>query len=165
MKGDRGSARSLIAAGCVLVVLAVVPACSSSPSTHTTSSTSSVAVNTTTSVASATLPDQSPAALAACAADAKSVEVALEAYMAEHGAYPSPPGPWSAATYVTNYEPLTASSGGGPFLHIAPGTTSYVIEYDAAGHIWIAPPGQYPTVYNPGQDFDLHPGICLAAVE
>ena len=32
------------------------------------------------------------------------------------GAYPSPPAAWSAATYAANYEPLTAASGGGPFL-------------------------------------------------
>ena len=119
----------------------------------------------TTSAPSATVPDQSPAALVACAADAKAVEVALEAYMAERGSYPSPPTAWSAATYIGNYAPLTAASGGGPFLHSAPGTTSYVIEYDSAGHIWIAPPGQYPTLYNTGQDFDLHPNICLAAVQ
>ena len=36
--------------------------------------------------------------------------------MAEKGAYPSPPSPWSAATYVANYGPLTSSGGGGPFM-------------------------------------------------
>jgi hypothetical protein len=155
----------LCAAGCVLAALAVVPACGSSKSPAAVSSTTSTAAATTTSASSATLPEQSPATLAACAADAKSVEVAVEAYMAEHGAYPSPPTQWSASTYTMNYLPLTAASDGGPFLHIAPGTSSYVIEYDMAGHIWIAPPGQYPTTYNPGQDFDLHPDICLAAVQ
>jgi len=79
--------------------------------------------------------------------------------------YPSPPAPWSAATYAGNYQPLTGASGGGPFLKSPPGTKYYVIEYDSAGHVWIAPPGQYSTAYNPGQDFNLHPDICLAAVQ
>jgi hypothetical protein len=164
VKEGRGSTRSLITAGCALVVLVVVPACGSSPAPGTLASTTSTA-GATTSAPSVTLPDQSPATLAACAADATSVETALSAYMAEHGTYPLLPGPWSAATYAANYGPLTAPSGGGPFLQVAPGTTSYVIEYDAAGHVWIAPPGQYPAAYNSGQDFELNPNVCLAAVQ
>jgi hypothetical protein len=85
--------------------------------------------------------------------------------MAEKGAYPSPSAVWNAATYVANYGPLTSASDGGPFLQSAPGTKYYVIEYDSAGHVWVAPPGQYSTAYNPGQDFNLHPNICLAAVQ
>jgi hypothetical protein len=165
VKEGRGPIRWLILAGCALAVLVVVPACSSSPAPDNVASTTSTAVATTTSAPSVTLPDQSPATLAACAADAQSVETALIAFMAEHGAYPSPPGPWTAATYAANYGPLTAPSGGGPFLHLAPGTRSYVIEYDAAGHVWIAPPGQYPATYNSGQDFGLNPNVCLAAVQ
>ena len=45
-----------------------------------------------------------------------------------------------------------------------PATTQYVIEYDAAGHVWVAPPGAYEAGYNPGQSFDADPNICLAAV-
>ena len=83
--------------------------------------------------------------------------------MAEKGAYPSPPAPWSAATYAGNYQPLTAASGGGPFLKSPPGTKYYVIEYDSAGHVWIAPPGAYGP-YDKGQDFAADPDICDAAV-
>jgi len=84
--------------------------------------------------------------------------------MAEKGAYPSPPAPWSAATYAANFTPLTAASDGGPFLRSAPGTSFYVIAYDSAGHVWVAPPGSYGT-YNKGQDFALQPNVCDAAVE
>ena len=110
-----------------------------------------------------TLPEQNPAELAACVADAQTLAEALAAYMAEKGAYPSPPAPWSAATYVENYQPLTAASGGAAFLKSPPGTKYYVIEYDSAGHIWIAPPGNY-SPYNKGQDFAADPNICDAAV-
>jgi hypothetical protein len=53
--------------------------------------------------------------------------------------------------------------GGGPFLKGPPGTKYYVIEYDSAGHIWIAPPEAYGP-YNKGQDFVADPDICDAAV-
>ena len=43
--------------------------------------------------------------------------------------------------YAGNYQALTAASGGGPFLPGPPGTKYYVIEYDSAGHVWIAPAG------------------------
>jgi len=141
-----------------VALVAFIPACSSSstPAAVSTSSTTS----TTTSV---TVPEQNPAELATCVADAQTLAEALDTYMAEKGDYPSPPGPWSAATYADNYQPLTAPSGGGSFLMSAPGTKYYVIEYDAAGHIWIAPPGIYGP-YNKGQDFNADPNICEAAV-
>jgi hypothetical protein len=44
-----------------------------------------------------------------------------------------------------------------------PGTKYYVIEYDSAGHVWIAPPGAYGA-YDKGQDFAVDPDICDAAV-
>ena len=96
-------------------------------------------------------------------ADAKSLEVALKAFQALHGTFPSPPAPWSAATYAANYGPLTAPGDGGPFMATPPKTSSYVIEYDAAGHVWVAPPGAYGP-YNKGQDIDLSPDVCVAAV-
>jgi hypothetical protein len=155
----RDRVRSYLGAGCVLAVVAVVPACSASttPAAAPTSSTTS----TTTSV---TLPDQNPAELAACVADARSLQTALTAYMAEKGAYPAPPAPWSAAAYAANFQPLTATGGGGPFLAAAPGTKFYVIEYDSAGQVWIAPPGSYGP-YDKGQDIALSPNACDAAVE
>jgi hypothetical protein len=117
----------------------------------------------TSTTSAATLPEEDPAEIAACVADAKTLVVALDAYMAEKGTYPSPPAPWSAATYAANYQPLTAVSNGGPFLPSDPGTGFYVIEYDSAGHIWIAPPGAYGP-YDKGQDFSADPNICDAAV-
>ena len=76
----------------------------------------------------------------------------------------SPPAPWSAATYATNFQPLTTAAGGeGPYLPTPPATKFYVIEYDSSGHLWIAPPGAYSPTYNPGQSF-TNPNVCLAAV-
>ena len=155
--------RSLWGIGMGLALIPIVPACSSSitPKAGSTTTTAAVSPSAPEPV---TLPQQSQASVAACAANAQSVEVALEAFMAERGAYPSPPLPWSAATYASNYEPLTAAADGGPFLHNAPNTASAVIEYDAAGHIWVEPAGIYGTTYNAGQDFGLNPDVCLAAV-
>jgi hypothetical protein len=147
-----------------IAFLAFVPACSSS-STPATSATSSSTSNpaTTSTTSSVTLPEQNPAEIAACVSDAQTLSEALDAYLAAHGAYPSPPAAWSAATYATNYQPLTAASGGGPVLPSPPATRFYVIEYDSAGHVWIAPPGTYGA-YNKGQDFGLNPNVCDPAV-
>ena len=152
------SGRFLACAGALVAVIVIVPACSSS-------STPTVAATTTTSTtqSSVTLPQQNPAEIASCTADAKGLEVALAAYDALHGAYPSPPAPWSASTYAANYQPLTATGGGGPFMAAAPKTTFYVVSYDSAGHVWVAPPGTYGP-YNKGQDIALSPDICDAAV-
>ena len=109
------------------------------------------------------MPDQNAAQIAACSATANVVQMALAAFLALKGTYPTPPAPWSAATYAANFAPLTAASNGGPFLHSAPGTSFYVIAYDSAGHVWVAPPGSYGT-YDKGQDFALQPDICDAAV-
>jgi hypothetical protein len=149
-----------LAALCAVVFLVAVPACSSTSAPTPAPGSVPTTTSTTSGVS---LPHQSAAVVAACIADAKTVEVALDAYMAEKGTYPSPPLPWSAANYSGDYQPLTAASDGGPYLHGPPGTASYVIEYDSAGHIWIAPPGQYSPSYNAGQDFDSHPDICLPA--
>jgi hypothetical protein len=165
----RTSSQRITTAGLLIgavALLAFVPACSSSStpaavSTSTSSTTTSTSPTPTTS--SVTLPEQNPAELAACVADAQTLSEALAAYMAEKGAYPSPPTPWSAATYVENYQPLTAASAGAAFLKSPPGTKYYVIEYDSAGHIWIAPPGNY-SPYDKGQDFAADPNVCDAAV-
>jgi hypothetical protein len=156
----------------LVIATAVLPACSASSSTSSSSTTTTgatAASTTTTSVpptsTAATVQQGSAAEVAACGADAKSLETALQAYMAEQGSYPSPPSEWSAASYVANFAPLTTTQGGvGPFLPRAPATTRYVIEYDSAGHVWVAPPGSYGSSYNPGQSYDANPGICLAAV-
>ena len=122
------------------------------PATTSTSTTSSV-----------TIPEGSAAEVAACQADAQTLEAPLEAYMVQKGSFPSP-APWSAATYVANFGPLTAAGGGGPYLPRPPDTKFYVIEYDSSGHVWVAPPGSYGATYNPGQSFDASTDVCLAAV-
>jgi hypothetical protein len=160
VQGVASQRRHLVVTAGVLLgaitIFAVVPACSTSPSTPAVVATSS----TTSSV---NLPEQNPAEIATCVADVQTVQMALAASMALKGVYPTPPAPWSAATYAANFAPLTAASDGGPFLQSAPGTRFYVIEYDSAGQVWVAPPGSYGT-YNKGQDFALQPNICLAAV-
>ena len=109
------------------------------------------------------MPEQNPAELATCVSDAQTLTEALDTYMAEKGVFPSPPAAWSAATYAANFQPLTAASDGGPFLPSPPGTKYYVIEYDSAGHVWVAPPGAYGP-YNKGQDFATDPNICAPAI-
>ena len=105
-------AAGAIAAGAV-ALLVVIPACSSTstPTSASTTTTSPPAATTTTAAPPpVTFQQGSSAEVAACEADAKVLEVALEAYMAEKGAYPSPPSPWSAATYTANFEPLTSAT-------------------------------------------------------
>ena len=86
-----------------------------------------------------------------CYADFKILEVAMDAFDALHHAYPTPPAPWTASTYVKNFGPLLSSKGGGPLLNQQPDPTYYVIEYDSSGNVWVEPPGQYDTSYNPTQ--------------
>jgi hypothetical protein len=150
----------LIAVPCLAACSA--PTTSSTSSTSSTTATSAAVPPTTTAV---TVQQGSAAEVSACEADAKTLEVALQAYMAVQGSYPAPPSAWSAASYAGNFTPLTSPQGGvGPFLPRAPSTTSYVIEYDSSGHVWVAPPGSYGASYNSGQSFDANPNICLAAV-
>ena len=166
----RTSSHRITTAGLLIgsvALLALLSACSSSSTPAAVSASTSASTSTSTSTSttsSVTLPEQNPAELATCVADAQTLAEALDAYMTEKGAYPSPPAPWSAATYVGNYQPLTAASAGGTFLKSPPGTKYYVIEYDSAGHVWVAPPGVYGS-YDKGQDFAADPDICDAAVD
>jgi ethanolamine utilization microcompartment shell protein EutL len=144
----------------VVVGAVALAACTSSPTPSATLTTaarsastgSSRTSTTSTSTAGATFGQGEAAVIAACQSDWNSVEVALQAYDAEMGSYPTPPSSWSAATYAANYTPLTASGHGGPFMASAPLTTHYVIEYDTAGHIWVAPPGKYDAAYSQARD-------------
>lgn len=99
-----------------------------------------------------------------CQADVRSVEVAVTAYDAEKGTNPAPPVPWSAATYASDYGPLTSGADGGPYLHVPPDTTDYVIEYDSSGHVWVAPPGTFESSFELNQGFDTNPSACAEAV-
>ncbi len=142
-----------------IVLLGVVPACSSPSRPAAVSATTS-----TTAPQSVTFEQGSAAEVADCQADAESVETALEAYMAGKAAYPTPPAPWSAGTYAADYGPLTSGAGGEAFLHTPPSDKYNVIEYDSSGHVWVAPPGSFSPTYNVGQDFGANADICDAAV-
>ncbi len=146
------------------LVFALASGVNSAPTPKSTAATTVPGSTTSsTSTTPVSIQQASEAEVAACQADAKSVEDALAAYQAEEGHYPAPPSPWSAATYANDYLPLTSASGAGPFLHGAPTTTRYIVEYDSSGHVWIAPPGAYDA-YDPGQDFDANTDVCLAAI-
>jgi hypothetical protein len=97
-----------------------------------------------------------------CQSDFKVLEVAVEAYDAENNANPVPPAPWSAATYTHNFTPLRTSKNGGPFMQSTFDPTHYVLEYDSSGNVWVEPPGQYDTSYNPA---DGSSNACAAAVK
>jgi hypothetical protein len=108
------------------------------------------------SAAGSGLPSVAPAAqVAGCEADSRGLAVALQAYDAVNGGFPTPSAPWSATTYAANYAPLTEQGKAGSFLRTAPSTTHYVVEYDSSGHVWVEPPGQYDATYNPAHDFDV----------
>jgi len=177
-RAPRKSRRRIVIVALVLVVAAgavayVVTSSKSSPSgTSSAPTTAPPGAPTTTAGSSATsaptttpLPESPPAAeVAACQGDAQSVAAAVTAYQARNGSAPAPPSPWSAGTYVSNFALLTSSASGGPYLRTAPGTSHYVIEYDGAGHVWVAPPGVYSPTFSPGQAYDGNPAICLPAV-
>lgn len=83
-------------------------------------------------VTSAVVVTNQSAAVAACRADAMSVQTAVDAYQTQNGSYPPLLAPWGASTYVANYATLTSSnSDGGPWLKVAPATSSYVVEFDS----------------------------------
>jgi hypothetical protein len=152
---------AVVAAGGLAFALTRAGNPAAAPKSTSTSTAVAPSPSTSTSVA---IQQASAAQVAACESDAKVVEVALAAYQAQKGAYPAPPAPWSAATYAGNYAPLTSAVGGGPYLDGRElSTAHFVVEYDASGHVWVAPPGAYDS-YNHGQDFSANPDVCLAAV-
>ena len=75
-----------------------------------------------------------------------------------------PPKAWSASTYKANYAHLTSGIEGGPWLQTAPGTDAYVVEYDDAGHVWVAPAGTYEAAYDPSQGLGTAANACHVAV-
>jgi general secretion pathway protein G len=110
----------------------------------------------------------SNSAAAACKADAKSVEVALEAYKAQNNnAYPPAPGSQTAGD--SGWAALLSSgSAGAPFLRAIPGTKHYQIWWDTNGSLYVtgAAPAAYPPASGTGTDnFDLTPngGACSIA--
>ncbi len=104
------------------------------------------------------------AAVQQCQADLRTVDVAVTAYWMDMGAYPKPAARWSPATYASNYARLTSRVDGGPWLQRAPSSGAYVVEYDAAGHVWVAPAGTYEASFVPSQGLDANPDACRVAV-
>jgi Na+-transporting methylmalonyl-CoA/oxaloacetate decarboxylase gamma subunit len=102
--------------------------------------------------------------IAQCQADTKSVEVAVQAYFAHTDTFPVPAAPWNALSYTANFAPLTTADEGGPYLHEAPETSSYVVEYDSDGNVWVAPANMYGASYTSNQDLGVNSGACQAAV-
>jgi general secretion pathway protein G len=113
----------------------------------------------------------SNSAQAACKADAKSVEVALESYKAQNkSTYPTSPltvnatDPGWAALLGTN-------NAGAPFLRAVPGTSHYQIWWDNSdGAVFVVGPSSvYPTSRPAGttENFDLNQdpktGACSVA--
>jgi hypothetical protein len=133
----------------------------SSVPTHggTTSATSQVATTTTAGLSVT----QSAADAAACRSDVSDVQAALAAYQATNGSYPTPPAGWSAASYPTNFAPLTNAPPPGPFLKMPPGDNRYVILWDSAGHIWVEPPGTFSPTYDAAHDA-ANPSTCAQVV-
>ena len=148
----------------VILIVAVISAATLSDTTTTTTTTTTVAAPTTTpgggsgSHTTTTTAGGGPAgiptaaAVAGCRSDASDVEVALAAYQASTGAYPTPPAAWGATTYATNFAPLTGATAPGPFLKMPPGDTFYVVLWDSAGHVWVEPPGTFTPTYDAAND-------------
>ena len=65
-------------------------------------------------------------AIAACKADAKSVETAVEAYKAQMGVYPP------AITDLTSAATTPSGGTSGPWLKSVPDSTHYTISYDGS---------------------------------
>jgi hypothetical protein len=99
------------------------------------------------------------AVVAACRSDVSDVQAALAAYQASNGSFPSPPAGWSAASYPTNFGPLTNAPPPGPFLKMPPGDNRYVIMWDSSGHIWVEAPGTFSPTYEAAND-GTNPSTC-----
>ncbi len=115
--------------------------------------------------------------VAACEADAKSLETAIEAYHAQVGTYPTPGtlgGTELASTYyqsVTSAQQAALGTGSqtvGPWLRQAPGTAYYQILWQQSnGAIWVdaTNTAAAPAAYSSTADFDLSQGnACVTAV-
>lgn len=152
----------------VLLIVAIVVSLTLPSSTTTTttttievggtvqSTTATTAGVTTTTTVSGT---GAAAAVAACHSDVSDVQVALAAYQASTGSYPTPPAAWSAATYPSNFSPLTNAPAPGPYLKMPPGDNDYVVLWDSAGHIWVEPPGTFTATYDAAHD-GSNPTTC-----
>ena len=80
---------------------------------------------------------------AACGADAKTFESALEAYKAEVGVYPGQTGTTTGTPNLGSaLTSTTTGSGGatvGPFMRALPSTAHYTIWTDGVGGVYVLP--------------------------
>lgn len=150
----------------VSIIVSITLPSNSTTTTTTTPTTTSGTANSDTGAArstSTTTPAQSgavaAAVVAACRSDVADVQTALAAYQATNGAYPTPPAPWTAASYPTNFGPLTNAAPPGPFLKMPPGDNHYVILWDSSGHIWVEAPGTFSPTYDAAND-GANPSTC-----
>lgn len=142
----------------ILIVAIVVSVTLPSNNTTTTTTTSgstneatSPGQSTTTTTASAS-GTGGAAAVAACRSDVMALQTALAAYQATNGSYPTPPADWTAATYATNFAPLTNAPAPGPFMRTPLGDSHYVILWDRLGRVWVEPPGTFVPTYDAAND-------------
>jgi hypothetical protein len=145
----------------LLIVSIVVAATLPSPkATTTTTNTGATGHGSSTTTTAATGSGAGGlAVVAACRSDVLDVQTALAAYQASNGSYPSPPAGWSAASYPTNFGPLTNAPAPGPFLKMPPGDNHYVIMWDSSGHIWVEGPGTFSPTYDGAHD-GTNPTTC-----
>ncbi len=145
-----------------IVVSYTLPSPTTTPTTISASTTPSQSTShgQSTTTAAPSAPGLGGAAeVAACRSDVSDVQTALAAYQASNGSYPNPPAGWTAASYPTNFAPLTNAPPPGPFLKMPPGDNHYVILWDSSGHIWVEPPGSFDPTYVAAND-GTNPATC-----
>lgn len=151
----------------VSIIVSITLPSNSTTTTTTTPTTTSGTANSDTGAARSTSTSTTPAqsgavaaaVVAACRSDVADVQTALAAYQATNGAYPTPPAAWTAASYPTNFGPLTNAAPPGPFLKMPPGDNHYVILWDSSGHIWVEAPGTFSPTYDAAND-GANPSTC-----
>jgi hypothetical protein len=155
----------------VIVIIAVAVALtlpsSTTPTITTTTSTVASHGGTTLATSATTTSTTKPsvsgtgaaAAVASCQSDVTVLETALAAYQATNGSYPTPPAAWSAASYPTNFAPLTNAPPPGPFLKMPPADNQYVVMWDSSGDIWVEPPGIFTPTYD-ATNAGTNPSTC-----
>ncbi len=96
----------------------------------------------------------SNSAAAACRADAKSVEIAQEAFRAQNAT----PGPNNFAGTI---DILRGIPTGQVYLRNAPSTVHYTIVTDTTGGVWVNGPGApVPEIKDTAHNFDATPAVC-----
>jgi general secretion pathway protein G len=97
----------------------------------------------------------SNSAAAACRADAKSVEIAQEAFRAQNAT----PGP---NNFAASIDILRGIGGGQVYLRNAPSTVHYTIVTDNTGGVWVNGPNTLPgaEIKDVAHDFDATPTVC-----